>query len=146
MHKYLSYNCSDLNKSHVGQIVKLSGWVHFRRNHGSLIVIDLRDHFGITQLVIDRDDDYERVEDDLSEGFGEALESEEFVKEEQKRAHKHEAKLHIIDQISSIKLESEITIVGTVVARTKETINPNIPTGEIEVRKLKELIVKSATE
>jgi aspartyl-tRNA synthetase len=52
MHKYRTNNCSELNKSHVGQVVKLSGWVHSKRDHGSLIFIDLRDHFGITQLVI----------------------------------------------------------------------------------------------
>ncbi len=52
MHKYRTHNCSELNKSRVGQIVKLSGWVHSKRDHGSLIFIDLRDHFGVTQLVI----------------------------------------------------------------------------------------------
>jgi aspartyl-tRNA synthetase len=52
MHKYRTHNCSQLNKSNVGQTVKLSGWVHSKRDHGSLIFIDLRDHFGVTQLVI----------------------------------------------------------------------------------------------
>ncbi len=54
MHKYRTHNCSELNKSHVGQTVKLSGWVHSKRDHGSLIFIDLRDHFGLTQIVIDQ--------------------------------------------------------------------------------------------
>ena len=53
MHKYRSHNCNELNKSNVGQEVKLSGFVHSKRDHGSLIFIDLRDHFGLTQLVID---------------------------------------------------------------------------------------------
>jgi aspartyl-tRNA synthetase len=54
MHKYRTHNCSQLNKSNVGEVVKLSGWVHSKRDHGSLIFIDLRDHFGITQCVIDQ--------------------------------------------------------------------------------------------
>lgn len=54
MHKYRTHNCSELNKTHVSQTVKLSGWVHSKRDHGSLIFIDLRDHFGLTQIVIDQ--------------------------------------------------------------------------------------------
>jgi aspartyl-tRNA synthetase len=53
MHKYRSHNCDELNKYNINQTVKLSGWVHSKRDHGSLIFIDLRDHFGITQCVID---------------------------------------------------------------------------------------------
>jgi aspartyl-tRNA synthetase len=51
MHKFRSHNCNELNTKHVGQNVKLSGWVHRRRDHGNLLFIDLRDHYGITQLV-----------------------------------------------------------------------------------------------
>jgi len=54
MHKYRTHNCSELTKSNVGQMAKLSGWVHSKRDHGSLIFIDLRDHFGLTQIVIDQ--------------------------------------------------------------------------------------------
>lgn len=50
-HKYRTHNCNELQLNHVGQQVKLSGWVHRRRDHGNLVFIDLRDHFGITQLV-----------------------------------------------------------------------------------------------
>ncbi|MEM6339211.1 MAG: aspartate--tRNA ligase, partial [Pseudomonadota bacterium] len=51
MHIFRTHNCSELNQKHVGQKVKLSGWVHRRRDHGNLLFIDLRDHYGITQLV-----------------------------------------------------------------------------------------------
>ncbi len=101
MHKYRTHNCFELSKSHVGQVVKLSGWVHSKRDHGSLIFIDLRDHFGITQLVT--------------------------------------------DSLQPIKLESVITVTGEVVARSAEAVNPNIKTGEIEI-KIHELIVESAAE
>lgn len=53
MHKYRTHNCAELNKKNVGEKVKLSGFVHSKRDHGGLIFIDLRDHFGLTQLVID---------------------------------------------------------------------------------------------
>lgn len=49
-HAYRTHTCNALNKSHVGQSVKLSGWVHRKRDHGQLLFIDLRDHYGITQL------------------------------------------------------------------------------------------------
>lgn len=57
MNKYRSHTCNELNKEFVGQQVKLSGWVHRRRDHGGLVFIDLRDHYGITQLVIDNNND-----------------------------------------------------------------------------------------
>jgi len=56
MNKYRTHNCNELNSKDVGQKVKLSGWVHRRRDHGNLLFIDIRDHYGITQLVFtDRD-------------------------------------------------------------------------------------------
>ncbi|MFZ1470667.1 MAG: aspartate--tRNA ligase [Paracoccaceae bacterium] len=55
MHAYRSHTCADLNKSHVGQEVRLSGWVHRVRDHGGVLFIDLRDHYGITQVLCDGD-------------------------------------------------------------------------------------------
>jgi aspartyl-tRNA synthetase len=51
MHIYRTHNCNQLNKQHIGAEVKLSGWVHRKRDHGGVLFIDLRDHFGLTQLV-----------------------------------------------------------------------------------------------
>ena len=55
MHPYRSHTCADLNKSHVGQTVRLSGWVHRVRDHGGVLFIDLRDHYGMTQVLADPD-------------------------------------------------------------------------------------------
>ncbi|MBI1218924.1 MAG: aspartate--tRNA ligase [Rhodobacteraceae bacterium] len=55
MHAYRSHTCADLNTSHVGQTVRLSGWVHRVRDHGGILFIDLRDHYGITQVLADPD-------------------------------------------------------------------------------------------
>jgi len=55
MHPYRTHTCGELTPSHAGQTVKLSGWVHRKRDHGNLIFIDLRDHYGITQCVINSD-------------------------------------------------------------------------------------------
>ncbi|MBN8827932.1 MAG: aspartate--tRNA ligase [Sphingobacteriia bacterium] len=96
MHKYRTHTCGELNKSHVNQIVKLSGWVHRKRDHGNLLFIDIRDHYGLTQLVITNERNF-------------------------------------LDLATHIKNESVVTITGKVVARSNETINKNIPTGEIEL-------------
>src|SRR3546814_18121314 len=56
MHRYRSHTCSALRESHVGETVRLSGWIHRRRDHGQLVFIDLRDHYGITQCVTDVED------------------------------------------------------------------------------------------
>ncbi|MES2146965.1 MAG: OB-fold nucleic acid binding domain-containing protein, partial [Pseudomonadota bacterium] len=51
MHAYRSHTCADLRSSDVGSTVKLSGWIHRKRDHGGVLFVDLRDHFGLTQLV-----------------------------------------------------------------------------------------------
>ncbi|MEP6175630.1 MAG: OB-fold nucleic acid binding domain-containing protein, partial [Parasphingorhabdus sp.] len=51
MHAYRTHNCSALRSSHVGEEVRLSGWIHRKRDHGNLLFVDLRDHFGLTQIV-----------------------------------------------------------------------------------------------
>ncbi|MGO4913923.1 aspartate--tRNA ligase [Pseudogemmobacter sp. W21_MBD1_M6] len=55
MHAFRSHTCADLNSSHVGQTVRLSGWVNRVRDHGGILFIDLRDHYGITQILADPD-------------------------------------------------------------------------------------------
>ncbi len=56
MNKYRTHNCSELNENHIGKNVKVSGWIHRKRDHGNLLFLDLRDHFGITQCVIENKD------------------------------------------------------------------------------------------
>ncbi|MBL4915832.1 aspartate--tRNA ligase [Szabonella alba] len=55
MHAYRSHTCAALNATHVGQEIRLSGWVHRVRDHGGVLFIDLRDHYGITQVLADSD-------------------------------------------------------------------------------------------
>ena len=97
MHEYRTQTCGELRKEDVGKTVRLSGWVHRIRDHGGLLFIDLRDHYGITQAVADP----------KSPAFARA---------------------------ETLKPEWVVRIDGEVVARSQETINPNLPTGEIEVR------------
>ena len=55
MHAYRSHTCADLNINNVGETIRLSGWVHRVRDHGGLLFIDLRDHYGMTQVLCDPD-------------------------------------------------------------------------------------------
>jgi aspartyl-tRNA synthetase len=96
MHAYRSHTCSQLTKSDVGETVRLSGWIHKKRDHGGVLFVDLRDHYGITQIVADEDSEA----------------------------------LALLD---GLKLESVVTIDGEVKARSAETVNAGLPTGEIEV-------------
>ena len=96
MHAYRTHNCAALAKANVGETVRLSGWIHRKRDHGGVLFVDLRDHYGITQIVADEDSP-------------------------------------ALDVLDRLRLESVVTIDGEVKARGDGTVNPNLPTGEIEV-------------
>ena len=96
MHVYRTHHCSALRKSDVGNTARISGWVHRKRDHGGLLFVDLRDHYGLTQVVCDTD----------SPAFS------------------------VLD---GARAESVLTVTGKVVARSDATVNPNLPTGEIEL-------------
>ena len=58
MNKYRTHNCAELNENEINNIVHLSGWLHRRRDHGNLLFIDLRDHYGVTQCVIENNNKF----------------------------------------------------------------------------------------
>ena len=58
MNKYRSHNCSELEEKDIGKKVHLSGWLHRKRDHGNLLFIDLRDHYGMTQCVIENNNKF----------------------------------------------------------------------------------------
>ena len=58
MNKYRTHNCSELSENEINQMVHISGWLHRKRDHGNLLFIDLRDHYGITQFVIENKNKY----------------------------------------------------------------------------------------
>ena len=58
MNKYRTHNCSELSEGDINKVVTLSGWLHRTRDHGNLLFIDLRDHYGITQCVIENNNKY----------------------------------------------------------------------------------------
>ncbi|MGB3027762.1 aspartate--tRNA ligase [Paradevosia shaoguanensis] len=96
MHRYRSHTCAALTVQEVGQTVRLAGWVNRIRDHGGLLFIDLRDHYGLTQCVIDPD----------SPAFAVA---------------------------ETLRAEWVVRIDGEVKLRTPETVNPNLPTGSVEI-------------
>ena len=61
MNKYRTNNCSELTEGENNKTVTLSGWVHRKRDHGNLLFIDLRDHFGLTQCVVDNNNKYFKI-------------------------------------------------------------------------------------
>ncbi|MGB1036386.1 MAG: aspartate--tRNA ligase, partial [Candidatus Puniceispirillales bacterium] len=97
MNAYRTHTCQALTSADVGSTVMLSGWINRKRDHGQLLFVDLRDHYGITQCVADSSDSS-------------------------------------FSQVEDTRVESVVRIKGKVVKREEETINPNLPTGEIEVR------------
>ena len=97
MHRYRTHTCGALRETDVGGQVRLSGWVHRKRDHGNLVFVDLRDHYGITQCVLE-------------------VGGEHFA------------------TVEGLRPESVVCITGPVVARLEDTINPNLPTGRVEVR------------
>ncbi len=96
MNKYRSHNCNELRKDMVNKSVTISGWINKKRDHGNLLFIDLRDNYGITQCIIDKEN----------------------VK---------------FQELEKIQLETVIKVDGKVVNRSKDTINKEIETGEIEI-------------
>ena len=58
MNKYRSHNCNELRKEDLDKKISLSGWINKKRDHGNLLFIDLRDHYGITQCVIDKENKF----------------------------------------------------------------------------------------
>jgi aspartyl-tRNA synthetase len=97
LHAYRTHTCGDLRAADAGAAVRLSGWIHRKRDHGGLMFVDLRDHYGLTQLVLGPE----------TPGFA---------------------------AVERLRAESVIRVDGEVVARSSETINPGLPTGEVEIR------------
>ena len=109
MHAYRSHTCGQLRSQDVGSSIRISGWVHRKRDHGNLLFVDLRDHYGLTQIVTD-------------------IESDAFK------------------QLERLRVESVVTITGDVVARSAEAVNPNLSTGDIEVRAREVSVQSNAQE
>jgi aspartyl-tRNA synthetase len=65
MHAYRTHNCAELRKTNVGETVRLSGWIHRKRDHGGVLFIDLRDHYGLSQIVADQDNPVQKLMDSL---------------------------------------------------------------------------------
>ena len=108
MHAYRTHTCGALRAPDAGQAVRLSGWVHSKRDHGGLLFIDLRDHYGLTQCVLP-------------------------------------AGTAAFAQADALRPESVVTVTGQVVPRERATVNPKLPTGEIELR-VADLVVQSAAD
>ena len=106
MHPYRTHSCGELRLSHAGAQARLSGWVHRKRDHGQLLFVDLRDHFGVTQCVVD-------------------------------------VSSPLFPEFEALKPESVVTVTGPVVERDAETVNPKLPTGQVEL-KVEEMALQAA--
>ncbi|NBW57301.1 aspartate--tRNA ligase [bacterium] len=104
MHQWRTHHCGQLNMDSIGQTVKLAGWIHRKRDHGGVLFIDLRDHYGITQIVSSDQD-----------GALKHLDAEKYT------------------ALSSLANESVIVVIGLVVQREPQTFNLEIATGQVEV-------------
>ncbi|WP_300113657.1 aspartate--tRNA ligase [Sphingobium sp.] len=109
MHAYRTHTCGALTIADAGNEVRVSGWVHRKRDHGDLVFIDLRDHYGMVQIVTEVDGPVFQV-------------------------------------IEGLRAESVVTVTGKVVARATEAVNPNLPTGEIEIRALDAAVLSAAAD
>ena len=108
MNKYRSHNCSQLNESNSGTKTLLSGWLHRKRDHGNLLFIDLRDHFGITQCVIENNSKYFKVLEDLKPESvisvsGKVVDREKGTENKDLKTGKIEVNIESIDVLSEAK-------------------------------------------
>jgi aspartyl-tRNA synthetase len=108
MNKYRSHNCSELTESDSGKKVLLSGWLHRKRDHGNLLFIDLRDHFGITQCVIENNREYFKLLENLkSESVlsvsGQVVDREKGTENKDLKTGKIEVNIESIDILSEAK-------------------------------------------
>ena len=108
MNKYRSHNCSELTEADSGKKVLLSGWLHRKRDHGNLLFIDLRDHFGITQCVIENNREYFKLLENLkSESVlsvsGQVVDREKGTENKDLKTGKIEVNIESIDILSEAK-------------------------------------------
>ena len=108
MNKYRSHNCSQLTESYSGKKVYLSGWLHRKRDHGNLLFIDLRDHFGITQCVIQNDNKYFKILESLKPEsvisvFGNVVKREKGTENKDLKTGKIEINIESINILSEAK-------------------------------------------
>ncbi len=120
---YRTQRCDALRLAQAGESVRLAGWISRKRNHGNLLFVDLRDHWGITQCVLENPLPVEGVEFDAQQ--------------------REQASLFL--QMEKLGLESVVSVAGEVRARSEDTVNVSLPTGDAELS-LRSIEVLSASE